>query len=265
MKLQGKKAAILVEEMYNDFELWIPYYRLKEEGIDVSGVVKHEAEATTRFELEYSGDLAERTLKLRSRGAPLAVNELPANLQAKAIHLAPIDGEISVELVELLRRCTDVLSFDPQGMLRKFDDAGNVSGRFMMDANVLGLVNVYKSSLDEICVLTGQSDLEAAIKAVHDHGVETVIVTMGGKGAVLSVEKTVYQIPVCQPEGVVDPTGAGDAFIGGFLTEFVRGKDLFWCACVGSAAASFVVEGLGPTCLGTEEEIYKRAEVIYEK
>jgi protease I len=38
MKLKGKKAAILVEDMYNDFELWIPYYRLKEEGVEVTVV-----------------------------------------------------------------------------------------------------------------------------------------------------------------------------------------------------------------------------------
>jgi protease I len=36
MKLQGKKAAILAEDIYNEFELWIPYYRLKEEGIHVT-------------------------------------------------------------------------------------------------------------------------------------------------------------------------------------------------------------------------------------
>ena len=35
MKLKGKKAALLAEDMYNDLELWIPYYRLKEEGVDV--------------------------------------------------------------------------------------------------------------------------------------------------------------------------------------------------------------------------------------
>jgi len=38
MKLKGKKAAILAEDMYNEFELWIPYYRLKEEGIEVTVV-----------------------------------------------------------------------------------------------------------------------------------------------------------------------------------------------------------------------------------
>jgi protease I len=38
MRLKGKKAALLVEEIYNEFEVWIPYYRLKEEGVDVTVV-----------------------------------------------------------------------------------------------------------------------------------------------------------------------------------------------------------------------------------
>lgn len=38
MRLQGKRAAILAEAIYNEFELWIPYYRLKEEGVDVTVV-----------------------------------------------------------------------------------------------------------------------------------------------------------------------------------------------------------------------------------
>ena len=238
---------------------------LQQEGIDVSGVVKHETEATTRFELEYNSDLSNRTLKLKSRGAPIKLEDFPKNVNAKVIHIAPIAGEITIDVAEHLKHCTDVLSFDPQGLLRRFDAAGNVTCCSLMDKSLLDMVNVYKSSSDEISVLTGQSNLKAAMKAVHDHGVETVIVTMGGKGAVLSVEKTVYNIPACQSKAFVDPTGAGDAFMGGFLTEYVRAKDSFWCACVGSAAASLIVEGLGPTCLGDKEEIYRRANVIYEK
>jgi protease I len=38
MRLKGKKAAILVEDIYNEFEVWIPYYRLKEEGVEVTVV-----------------------------------------------------------------------------------------------------------------------------------------------------------------------------------------------------------------------------------
>ncbi|MBW2095801.1 MAG: type 1 glutamine amidotransferase [Deltaproteobacteria bacterium] len=35
MVAQGKKVALLVEEMYNEFEFWYPFYRLKEAGADV--------------------------------------------------------------------------------------------------------------------------------------------------------------------------------------------------------------------------------------
>ncbi len=237
---------------------------LREEGVDLSGVVKVDGEQTTRFELGYSSDLSNRTLKLKSRAPPINVSDLPHSLQAKAVHVAPVAGEISYEVIEQLKECADVLSLDPQGLLRSFDEAGNASYGFPVDKRILSLVNIYKSSFDEICVLTGHSDVNSAIKAVHDSGVETVIVTLGLKGVVFSVEQTLYHVPACNPAVVVDPTGAGDVFIGAFLNEYVRQKDSLWCACVGSAAASLVIEGIGPTFFGEKEEIYRRARAVYE-
>ena len=38
MKLSGKRIAILAENMYQEMELWVPYYRLKEEGAEVKVV-----------------------------------------------------------------------------------------------------------------------------------------------------------------------------------------------------------------------------------
>jgi sugar/nucleoside kinase (ribokinase family) len=257
-------AVSIVSKVGGDFPeayLWW----LRQEGIDVSGVVKLAGEGTTRFELEYSKDLSNRTLRLKSKAPPIYLSDLPDSLRAKAIHIAPIAGEVSFEVVEHLKGCTEVLSLDPQGLLRSFDENGSVTSRSSVDKRLLSLVNIYKSSLDEIKTVTGHSDLNSAIKAVHDFGVETVIVTLGAKGAVLSVEETLYQVPACTPVAVVDPTGAGDAFMGGFLIEYVRQKDSLWCACVGSAAASLVVEGIGPTFFGEKEEIYQRAHCIYEK
>ena len=238
---------------------------LRQEGIDLSGVIKLENERTTRFELEYSKDLTNRTLRLKSKASPITLGDLPNSLHARAVHVAPIAGEISYEVVEHLKGCAEVLSIDPQGLLRSFDNAGNVTCCSPVDKRLLSLINVYRSSLDELSALTGHSDMGSAIKAIHDFGVETVLVTLGIKGAVLSVEETLYNIPPCNSVVVVDPTGAGDVFMGGFLTEYVRQKDSLWCACVGSAAASLVVEGIGPTFFGKKEEIYRRARSIYEK
>ncbi len=238
---------------------------LGEEGIDLSGVTKLANEQTTRFELGYSKDLSNRTLKLTSKASPINVSDLPRSLRAKAVHVAPIAGEISYKVVERLKACADVLSLDPQGLLRRFGKTGKVTSRTKVDKRLFSLINIYKSSLYEINALTGHSDLQPAIKAVHDFGVETIIVTLGAKGAVLSVMGTLYNIPACNSRVFVDPTGAGDAFIGGFLTEYTRQKDSLWCACVGSAAASLVVEGIGPTFFGEKEEIYQRARSVYEK
>jgi sugar/nucleoside kinase (ribokinase family) len=238
---------------------------LRKEGIDLSGVTKLANEQTTHFELGYNKDLSKRTLKLKSKASPISVNELPRSLRAKAVHVAPIAGEISYEVIKQLKGCAEVLSLDPQGLLRRFGKTGRVMSRSQVDKRLFSLINIYKSSLDEISILTGHADLEPAINAVHDLGVKTVIVTLGAKGAVLSVEKTIYKIPACKSRVLVDPTGAGDAFIGGFLTEYIRQKDSFWCACVGSAAGSLVVEGIGPTFFGEKEEIYQRARSVYEK
>ena len=134
--------------------------------------------------LTYNADLSDRTLKLKSKGAPIGLADVPADLQAKAIHIAPIANEVSFEVVEHLKKCADVLSIDPQGLLRSFDEAGNVTENASVDTQIFSLINIYKSSQNEIYRLTGESELKPAIKAIHDVGVETVIVTMGAKGSV---------------------------------------------------------------------------------
>jgi len=196
---------------------------------------------------------------------PIRVEDLPNPLKANIIHLAPIAGEITYEVAEKLKSCTEILSLDPQGLVRDFDENGNVTLKQPTDRRILGLIDVFKSTPKEIQTLTGLSDVDSAVKAVHNRGASIVIVTLGAEGAVVSVEDTIHRVPAYKPEKLVDPTGAGDAFIGAFLAEYSRGEDCAWCSHVGSAAASLVVEGLGPTSFGDKEEIFRRAHVLYEK
>lgn len=238
---------------------------LSQEGVDLSGVAKTENGHTTCYELKYNSDLSDRVLRLKNRASPITVEDLPNPLKAKAIHIAPIAGEITYEVAEKLRNCTEVLSLDPQGLLRNFDENGNITNCSLKEKRILGLIDIYKSSSNEIKAVTDMTDLDSAIKGVRDCGVKIVIVTLGANGAVVSVEDTIHNVPAYKPEKFVDPTGAGDAFIGGFLAEYVRGEDCSWCAHVGSAAASLVVEGIGPTFFGEKDEIYRRARMLYEK
>ncbi len=238
---------------------------LREEDIDLSGVAKDENAQTTRFELKYGNPLSERVLALKAKAPPITIEDLPKSLKADAVHLAPVAGEISYEVAEALKSHADILSLDPQGLIRGFDEAGSVTLGPMTDKRILGLVDIFKSSQNEILAVAELPDVNSAIEAVHKFGVKIVIVTLGDEGAVVSAGDTVYRVPACAPEKVVDPTGAGDAFMGGFLAEYVYGENYLRCGCVGSAVASLVVEGIGPTNFGDKTEIYRRARLLYEK
>ncbi|MGE5554915.1 MAG: carbohydrate kinase family protein [Methanocella sp.] len=258
-------CASVVSRVGTDFPQAYLWW-LEQEGIDISSVNRYPDEATTSFELTYRPAFEDRTLKLKSRGSPLKPDDIPGGFHAKAIHLGPVANEIPYEVAELLKKCCDTLSLDPQGLTRSFDAQGNVyENATEVDNDIFSLINIYKSSHHELFALTGETELKHAIRAIHDVGVETVIVTMGQKGSVLSVEGAQYNVGACPSSVLVDPTGAGDVFIGGFLAEYLRGKESVWCAAVGSAAASMAVESIGPTYFGKKEDIYQRARVLYEK
>ena len=63
------------------------------------------SDPTTSFELAYSKDLSERTLRLKSKGVPISLADVPCDFHAKALHIAPIANEVSIEVVERLREC----------------------------------------------------------------------------------------------------------------------------------------------------------------
>ena len=254
----------VVSKVGNDFPEAYRWW-LGQEGIDLLNVAKDDNSRTTRFELKYNADLSERSLRSEHRAPPITVEDLSHVPKAEVVHIGPIAGEIGFDEIQKLKGCGKVLSLDPQGLVRNFDETGNVTVSPLIDKRVLELADIFKSSLIEVQAVTGLSELAPAIKAIHHYGARIVIVTLGAKGSVVSVEGTIHDVPACPPEKLVDPTGAGDAFIGGFLAEYARGEDSSWCSCVGSAAASLVVEGVGPTHMGTGDEIYARARPLYEK
>jgi sugar/nucleoside kinase (ribokinase family) len=238
---------------------------LEQEGINLTSLRKIEGSKTTSFELIYDHNLADRTMFLRKLAPPLTASDLPTSLRSEVIHICPIASEITYDVVETLKHQANVLSLDPQGFVRGYGENGEVQRATLADKSVLELVDIYKSSLDEIRPITDLNNLDSAIKKLHDYGISIVIVTLGSKGAVVSDQGTRYNIPAVEPAKLVDPTGAGDAFIGGFLAEYANDENIMRCACVGAAAASFTVEGVGPMSFGDKTQVYQRARELYEK
>ena len=236
---------------------------LRSDKVDLFGVRKVKSVSTTSFVIKYVNEY--RRLLLKSRAPPILQEDVPPMFKAKIIHVAPIVGEISFEVIEELRKKADMLSLDPQGLLRKLDSNGRVSLKKLVDRRVLEQIDIYKSSLQEIRKIARSRSLEASMKEIHDLGTRIVIVTLGRKGSAILFDEMFRRIPAIQPKELIDPTGAGDVFAGAFLAEYLNNKDPMWCACVGSAMSSFKVATAGPLFHAEKEAVYSLAERLHDE
>ncbi|GAU07633.1 type 1 glutamine amidotransferase domain-containing protein [Desulfoplanes formicivorans] len=64
MELKGKRIIILIENMYNEFEFWYPYYRLQEAGVQVVVVGAGESRYTSKFGIPVTPDEEVNNLKM---------------------------------------------------------------------------------------------------------------------------------------------------------------------------------------------------------
>jgi sugar/nucleoside kinase (ribokinase family) len=102
----------------------------------------------------------------------------------------------------------------------------------------------------EARLLTGTENLVAAGRAVQKMGPKFVVIKKGEHGAMFFGEHETYVLPAYPTGKLVDPTGAGDTFAGGFM-GYIAEKDAFdaetlkTAMAYGIVAASFNVEGFG--------------------
>ncbi len=116
---------------------------------------------------------------------------------------------------------------------------------------VLKKVDVLLINDSEARQLSGEYSLAKCAKKILQMGPEFLIIKKGEHGALLFREGQVFFAPALPLEDVFDPTGAGDAFAGGFIGHIGHTKDISFenmktAIIVGSAMASFCVEAFGP-------------------
>ena len=102
----------------------------------------------------------------------------------------------------------------------------------------------------------GPASAEAAAKALLAQGVGAAIITLGAQGALFHDGRRTEHVPVFEAGPVVETTGAGDAFNGGFATALAEGRDPVEAMRFGCATASISV-----TRRGTAPAMPSRAEI----
>ena len=133
--------------------------------------------------------------------------------------------------------------------------------------SVIAMVDVLTINEEEARQLSGEYSLVLAAKKIQDIGPSTVIIKRGEYGALLFHHDNLFHAPAIPLAVVKDPTGAGDAFAGGFMGYLTKTKDTSFenmkkAVIYGSALASFVVEKFGTTGLVrlSQDDISKRLQ-----
>ena len=110
---------------------------------------------------------------------------------------------------------------------------------------IISKTNILLINESELHLLTKEQNVDRSANEVLSMGPEKVIVKFGSKGAKCFSENENIAVGVYPIKKVIDPTGAGDVFGGGFISGLVDGLSIKEAMLRGSALASFCIEDFG--------------------
>jgi sugar/nucleoside kinase (ribokinase family) len=216
--------------------------RLAPRGIDWSGVEQAEGESF-RWKGKYSYDLQSReTLETRLGVFAHFQPKLPdAFRAAEFLFLGNIDPELQIGVLSQVERpklvVCDTMNYWIQGKKAALLD-------------LLAKVDVLMVNDSEARELSGDWNIHRAGRWILRQGPRRVVIKQGEHGALLIEPSRTFYVPAFPLENVFDPTGAGDAFAGGFMaylakTGTVTEETIRRAMVYGAAMGSYAVEQFG--------------------
>ena len=211
-------------------------------GIDWSGVERASGESF-RWKGKYSYDLQSReTLETRLGVFAHFSPKLPPHWRdTPYLFLGNIDPVLQLNVLEQINRpklvVCDTMNYWIQGKRPEL-------------MTLLERVDILLVNDGEARELSGHWNIHKAGRWILDHGPKRVVIKQGEHGALLIEPGRTFYVPAYPLEEVFDPTGAGDAFAGGFMgylarVDSVAPEQMRRAMVYGSAMGSFAVEGFG--------------------
>lgn len=184
----------------------------------------------------YTGAMAHAgELSFRAAGGDLAI-------------ISPNDPMAMVQYAEECRTLGIPYLFDPSQQVARLN--GDELRAGVSGAEIL-VCNDYEFAI--IAEKTGMNEA-----AMLEHA-RALVVTKGERGSSIVLPSGTIDIPAVPPRQIVDPTGVGDAFRGGFMKGMARGAGFEVCGRLGSVAAAYALEHLGGSSHAyTQEEFLER-------
>ncbi len=212
-------------------------------GVDVEAVHRVSGMSSIGLWLLYETSGARRQLEKSAGGSMACLDMQRPSLRGRrspvhGVHLAPQSSEGH------LRALADATNTGAVCTLDVFVEP-YIDTRPYVDGSALRGVHAFLPSTQEVRAMWGHDDASRLDATLRELGVDAqLVVKRGADGADVLVDGSVIRVPSVTEE-LVDPTGAGDAFCGGFLAGFLETGDPVEAAVRGSVSASFVCQTRG--------------------
>ncbi|ATH93777.1 fructokinase [Bacillus glycinifermentans] len=221
----GARAAMLTKvanDHFGDYLISV----LEENGVDTSYIVRsEEGETGLAFvSVDKSGERSFHFYRKNAADLLLSADEIQSEWFHKGdlLHFCSIDlvespmKQAHMKVINDFREVGGIVSFDPNVRLPLWPD--ETSCRHTI-TQFLPLADIVKVSLEELPFITNIDDEKEAIASLFNGNVKIVVLTKGGDGASIYLKSGETYEDKGFKVTVSDTTGAGDAFIGGFLAE----------------------------------------------
>ena len=212
-------------------------------GIDISGLIEADGK-TFRWAGEYMEDINEAvTLETQLNVFGDFEPELSeAHANAPYLFLANIDPTLQMNVLTSMNQRPKMIALDTMNLWI------DIARSQLLD--VIGKVDTLLINEGEAKQLTEQEHLPDAAAAIISQGPDATVIKRGEYGAALFGQGFSFAAPAYPLNRVIDPTGAGDSFAGGFMgylayADKVDEETLRTAAIAGSTMASFAVEDFG--------------------
>ncbi|MDL2236411.1 carbohydrate kinase [Christensenellaceae bacterium OttesenSCG-928-K19] len=229
-------------------------------GIDISGLVETDKYPSTLafVSLDESGDRSFSFYRNETAECMIMMDELPSGLlsEAKLFHFGSVSmtaepaRTTTLQAVKQAKESGAVIAYDPN--LRELLWSSLEEAKAVMTEG-LQYADLVKLSDNELVFLSGESDLEAGMRLLFErHSFRYLAVTMGARGSMCMDGGGVSYQPAFEVKAV-DTTGAGDAFWGAFLYQYLHNeldrkgekKDVPYMLRFSNAAGALTAMGYG--------------------
>ena len=222
---------------------------LRAEGVDVSHV-RAVADAPTGLALILWAGGRRGLVSCRGANDVLASLGLDEGYlsEAKMVLAASVSPELARKLAAACDRLAVPFVLDPGGPLS--------AERLDRLQDVLARTHVFTPNRVELTKMTGESDIVKAIESAREAGPDLVVVKAGPDGCFVFDGSSLAHVRALEPPGgLVDPTGAGDAFNAGLVLGLLRGLRPMDAARLGVALATLKLARRGASNMPSLEEL----------